>query len=131
MLMKSPRCITPEMFEAILLEITAGESVKATLRAHDINPRVFWGHVGSRPEAANRYACAKRAGVDRIAEEILEIADDESITPESRRVRIDPRKWLLAKLAPKKYGDLLHLEHSGSIDFAGELEAARKRKAAA
>jgi terminase small subunit-like protein len=59
---------------------------------------------------------------------MVEISVDSSLTPEDRRIRIDTLKWLLSKLAPKKYGDLLHLQHSATIDYAAELESARKRR---
>ncbi len=53
-------------------------------------------------------------GLDAIAEETFEISDDKDDDPASRRVRVDTRKWLLSKLAPKKYGD--------RIEIAGDKE---------
>ena len=32
---------------------------------------------------------------------------------EHRRMRVDARKWMMGKLAPKKYGDKQVLEHGG------------------
>lgn len=104
------------VFARVLDGIAAGESAKACLREVDINPRVFWGYLASDEVAANRYARARARGLDKMAEEIIDIADDESIPAESRRVRVDPRKWLLSKLAPKKYGDKLDLTHAGDPD---------------
>lgn len=58
--------------------------------------------------------------MDRMAEEILQIADDgrndtyedadghertDSDVIQRSRLRVDTRKWLMSKLAPKKYGD--------------------------
>ncbi len=65
------------------------------------------------------YSRAKEIGLDELADEILEIADDASrdlqMTEQGPRVdheliarsrlRVDSRKWLLSKLAPKKYGE--------------------------
>jgi hypothetical protein len=63
-----------------------------------------------------------------MAEEILEIADDgtndtykddngnertdQEVIGRSR-LRVDARKWLLAKMLPKKYGDKIQQEVSG------------------
>lgn len=62
-------------------------------------------------------ACEDRA--DQMADEILEIADNgsnkDNVIVQRDRLRIDSRKWLLAKLQPKKYGDRLDVEHSGNI----------------
>lgn len=71
------------------------------------------------PEFRVQYAQAKIEQADRLAEECLEIADDDSydtkLTPEGfeicntefiarSRLRIDTRKWLASKLLPKQYG---------------------------
>ena len=69
---------------------------------------------------ANLYACAREAQADKMAEDILSIADDgkrdtyldaegntrtdQDVIARSR-LRVDARKWLAAKMAPKKYGD--------------------------
>jgi hypothetical protein len=77
---------------------------------------------GAGPLAAC-YAQAKEVQADSLADEIIEVADDarndwmeskeepgsgwklngENI--QRSKLRIDTRKWLAAKLAPKKYGD--------------------------
>ena len=48
-----------------------------------------------------------------MAEEILSISDDPNEDPQSRRVRVDARKWLMSKWAPKRYGDKLEVEQTG------------------
>ncbi|HMF72314.1 MAG TPA: hypothetical protein VK616_12630 [Flavitalea sp.] len=77
------------------------------------------------PEFRTKYAQAKMIQADLLAEQCLEIADDdsqdirlndegyESLNGEfvaRSRVRIDTRKWLASKLLPKQYGDKLLLE---------------------
>lgn len=82
----------------------------------------------------DRYARAKELQTELIAEEMLDICDDGSndlmtivkgdleyeqenkeVTSRSK-LRVETRKWLLAKLAPKKYGD--KIEHSGELNVA-------------
>jgi hypothetical protein len=75
------------------------------------------------------YARAKEAQLQILADEIQEIADEPQVGEivtikgeerevkmadmiEHRKLRIESRKWLLAKLAPKKYGD--KLAHTGA-----------------
>jgi hypothetical protein len=43
----------------------------------------------------------------RWAEEVLTIADNTTIDPQDRRIRVDTRKWLLSKVLPRVYGDKL------------------------
>jgi hypothetical protein len=72
------------------------------------------------PEFNEQYMKAKAFQVNNLAEDILEIADDSSgdikmdkdgnecLNSEfvaRSRIRIDTRKWLASKLAPKIYGD--------------------------
>lgn len=75
-----------------------------------------------------RYARAKEAQADMMADEMLDIADDttgdvimirtgdgELVEAENRefinrsRLRVDTRKWIASKLKPKKYGDRMAL----------------------
>lgn len=75
--------------------------------------------LGSDDNAA-LYACAREAQADTMAEDMLAIADDGTrdtyIDAEGNertdqdviarsRLRVDARKWLAGKMAPKKYGD--------------------------
>lgn len=66
-------------------------------------------------EWREQYMRAREAGDDAMAEDIQAIADDGELDPNDRRIRIDARKWLLAKRQPKKYGDKLDVEHGGQV----------------
>ena len=84
-------------------------------------------------EFAEQYARAREAQCDAFVEEILEISDDSAgdtlVTeggekPNSEwinrsKLRVDTRKWLMSKLAPKKYGD------KAQVDIHGEVEVKR------
>jgi hypothetical protein len=88
----------------------------------------------------DQYARAREAQADKFAEEILQIADDGSNdTYETEngtatnhdviarsKLRVDARKWLASKMAPKKYGeklavggadDLPPVNHSIKVSF--------------
>ncbi len=60
-------------------------------------------------ELATQYACAREDRADYLADEIVELADDEAIPADSRRIRVDARKWIASKLFPRVYGDKLAL----------------------
>lgn len=86
----------------------------------------------SNAELREIYARAKEEQLQILADEIQQIADEpqpgEIVTLKGeerevkiadmldhRKLRIDSRKWLLSKLAPKKYGDKQQHEHSGEL----------------
>jgi hypothetical protein len=95
-----------------------------------------WLAAGAKEESKTDFpqmyarACAERT--QRIADELIAIADDSSGDVEIRvnssgepyeaansefaarsRLRVDARKWLLSKLDPHKYGEKVQQEISG------------------
>jgi hypothetical protein len=87
-------------------------------------------YVDDREGFSSQYAQARDTGLDAMADELLEIGDDGSNDWMERhgqdsagwlangehvqrsRLRVDTRKWLLSKMAPKRYGD--KLQHTGA-----------------
>ena len=63
---------------------------------------------------------------DHYADEIIEIVDTET-DPVRARVRMDGRKWVASKLAPKKYGDKLETENRTTLNTADSLTALLQR----
>ena len=90
------------------------------------------------PDFSAKYARAKLAQADILAEECLEIADNsvnENYTVD--RLRIDTRKWLASKLLPKQYGDRVLLEQKTEendklreelLTLRSELDARNKKE---
>jgi hypothetical protein len=59
------------------------------------------------------YADAKRRQLDLMAEDIVDISNDDTLEPNDKRLRVDTRKWLLSKLMHKTYGDKLDVTSGG------------------
>ena len=60
------------------------------------------------PDFREQYAKAMESRADAVFEELFDIADDVTEEPAAvakARLRIDTRKWALARMSPKKYGD--------------------------
>lgn len=56
-----------------------------------------------------RYRQARDLQLDAWSDLIVDVADDGELDPRDRQVRIETRKWIMSKLAPRRYGDrLLH-----------------------
>lgn len=72
-----------------------------------------------------QYARAREAQADALFDEILDIADDGSNdfmsedhkydgdAVQRSKLRVDARKWMAGKLAPKRYGDKIELSGPG------------------
>jgi hypothetical protein len=133
-----PSVYTEQAAAIILERLAGGKGLKTICDADDALPldqTVRGWVIDDREGFAARYARARDLGLDRMAEETLEIADTcqpgekieetegkdgETTTKrltadmiEHRRLRVDVRKWYLSKIAPKRYGDRLAQEHSG------------------
>lgn len=93
---------------------------------------------GSRPEFSEQYARAREAQADKLAEEALQIADDgrsdtyvdgdgnvktDTEVIQRSKLRVDTRKWLASKMAPKKYGDKVAI---GGADDLGPVQTVTK-----
>lgn len=132
---------TPELVETVLSRMSSGDTLTDICRDVGIHPTTWrvWCREDSALDIA--HAHARDAGFDVIAEDCLRIADDKSqdvkIVGEDERevcntefvqrskLRIETRLKLLAKWDPRRYGDKLELEHSGSIDMDPEARIAR------
>lgn len=128
-----PSKYSAELAALICGRIAEGESLRQICR-DDAMPGIStvmqW--LAAKPEFVEQYARAREAQQDAWADEILEIADDGRndwiIREEGEaggvisnqehiqrsKLRVDARKWLMSKLAPKKYGD--KVTHSGDPD---------------
>lgn len=66
-------------------------------------------------ELAQHYARARADQADTYADQIIEIADSAE-DANLAKVQIDARKWVAARLLPKKWGDRQEIEHTGKIE---------------
>ena len=109
-----PSTYSPERAAAILGRIAAGESLRSICRDEGMpNQVTVYAWLLKHDDFAKQYARSRDDQAETYADEIAFIADDESIPADSRRIRIDARKWIACKLKPKKYGEKLTQEHSG------------------
>lgn len=106
--------------DRVCLEIAEGKSLRSICEADDM-PSAETIRVWLLDDAqfSAQYARAREEQADYYADEIIEIADTED-DPNKARVRIDARKWKASKMQPKKYGDKIDLNHSGTIEHLSD-----------
>ena len=140
---------TQEVADTICNRLLEGESLTHICTDSTIpNKPCILKWLRDFPDFATQYAHAREMQMELMATEIIEIADDgsndtytvgEGDDEEERvntdhinrsRLRVDTRKWLMSKLAPKKYGEKVQQEVTGNIGVTGLAEIlsqARKR----
>jgi hypothetical protein len=76
--------------------------------------------IAENEDFRDKYTRAREEQADFIADEIMEISDGLSRKKEltheqigAARLRMDARKWVAAKLKPKKYGDKVDVTTDG------------------
>jgi hypothetical protein len=138
-----PSSFSQAVADAICVKLADGMSLREICRDDampDKSTVLRWLASPDHADFRDQYARAREAQADHMADEILEIADDGTNDWMERqhgdddpvevpnhehinrsRLRVDARKWLMAKMAPKKYGEKLELAHSGSIARAQDL----------
>ncbi len=126
--------MTPEQKTAVLSLIAEGSSARAACRDNGITWGRFNEAVQDDPEFAGQYARATKIRADGQLEEIHEIADAPledgqttssgvqiASTLDQRRLQIDTRKWSMARMNARKYGEKLAL---GGADDLPPVKAA-------
>ena len=121
-----PSIFSTELASTICARLARGESVRTICKDPKMpcTATVFkWLANGKHLGFMDQYESARLDGLETLAEEILSIADapvgltvtgaTDSGAVQKQRLQIDTRKWILSKLLPKKYGDLLGLDHKG------------------
>lgn len=132
-----PSKYSDEMAEKICELISSGMSLR-TVCSQDGMPSAVtvckW--LSENDEFSKQYARAREEQAVSFADEIIQIAD--SVEPDSAAVakaklQIDSRKWLAARMAPKKYGDKQEIDvksSDGSMRPSVRLNAEEFRKIA-
>ena len=104
--------------DRICAAIAQGQPLVKACEAETIDYSTAVRWLREREYFRANYAQAREDQADWHADEVLAIADDATLTPDDRRVRIDARKWSAGKMKPKRYGDKLQTEQSVTLTVA-------------
>jgi hypothetical protein len=107
--------------DEICERLLEGESLRTIAKdEHMPAASTIFKWLVNNEDFAEQYARAKEAQADVMADEIVDIADgrksmQDGCDPDVNRDRlsVDARKWVAAKLKPKKYGDKIDVTTGG------------------
>lgn len=128
-----PALYSPELAAQVCARIAGGESLRQVCRDESMpSTTTVLKWAREIPGFAEQYTRAREDLLEHWAEDIIEISDDGSrdrietkvsdgVTVSQvdhehisrSKLRVDSRKWLMSKLAPRKYGERLATELSG------------------
>lgn len=131
-----PTKYTKELGDAICLRLAEGESLRSVCADSDmpsVRTVMRWLTDGRHEEFCQQHARAREARAELEFDNMIEIADNGSAdvredgegnkyvdhgVVQRDRLRVDTRKWILARTAPKRYGDKQQVEHQGGMSVA-------------
>jgi len=129
-----PTQYTSELGTEICRRLAEGESLNAICKDERMPARstaVRWVIDDAGGEFSDKYARARAAQAELMSEEMLEIADEKAhdLTTDAQgnetvdqevlqrsRLRVDTRKWIMSRMAPRRWGDRQQVEHSGGVN---------------
>jgi hypothetical protein len=121
--MAKPRnIITADMVETACTMIAAGKSLRAASREIGVDEAAIRYHLMKDEEAFSHSARARELGCDALADECLEIADDDTIKPDEKRVRIDTRIRLIGKWS-QRYSDKVTVTNNSTVTHKYDLSS--------
>jgi hypothetical protein len=118
----NPKYDIPAVMAAICGQVAQSRSLGKILQAAGMPTyATVMAWMKEYPDLAEMYAHAKEAQADYCADELLELADNPDIPSDQKKLMLDTRKWIAAKLKPRVYGDRLDI--SGKIDHEHSVKA--------
>lgn len=118
-----------ELFDAICKDISSSSiGLHHICKKHGISHVSFYNWIKDE-DLLNKYMRARDEQADYLADEILNIADDKTgdlqdsefgqvgnaANVNRARLQVEARKWIAAKLKPKKYGEKMQTEQSINV----------------
>lgn len=123
----APKVEKDALIRLMLSEISSGSSMREVCSKHGVALTTFFDWVSSE-EWAEHYARAREARADIKFEELEDVSEQavmagNAVEVAGLRLKADNIKWMLGKMAPKRYGDKTQTEVTGAVNltlFDGE-----------
>lgn len=137
-----PSKYSPDLAAQICNLIAQGNSLRKICRQENMpDMKTVFTWMPLFPDFLQQYTRAYEQRAEHLFEQILEIADDSTndyIETEHgivfnqenyqrSRLRVDSRKWFLARMNPKKYGDKQNVEVSGTVTLEALVKASQAK----
>lgn len=110
-----PTKYTQKLADEICEGVTLGKSIRTvTSPEHMPSIATFYTWLRTHDEFLKQYARACEERTEAMSEDILDIADDAEDVQKAR-LQVETRKWLMAKMKPKKYGDKMAVDNTVTL----------------
>ena len=109
---------TPGNSERVCEMVASGCSLRQVAQVIGITEAAIRKWAKDDKEFGGHYEKAMVSRWERMADELVELADADCTGPDGRpdnalvqqrRLQVDTRKWVLSKMLPRKYGDRIEI----------------------
>jgi hypothetical protein len=141
-----PSPFTPALASELCARIASGRSLRSVCLDADMpGMTTVFRWMPDHPAFRQQYDEAIEARAQVMFDELVELADTpfegETVVETDdgrrevkrgdmlghRRLQVDTRKWILARMSPRKYGDKVGVEHSGTVSLEALVLGSMKR----
>lgn len=119
--------LTDDIFDQILIRLSDGEILADILRSTGVNVSTFYNYIRKDPKRNDAYKTAREVSTHALADKLVSVITDESLTDFQKRLYSDNVKWLTARRNKKDYGEKIEIEQNTSIDLKLALKQAESR----
>lgn len=113
------------LFDTICTQMAEGKSLREICRVAGMpHRRTVLDWIEKDEKLAAQYSKAQTLRAEHYFDQIIDIADSKA-DPQKTRVQIDARKWVLARMNPKKYGDRFTQELTGEAGGPLQIQIVR------
>ncbi len=126
-----PNSYNEETARKLCAKLSIGESLRTATKGDDMPCiETVFSWMRKYPEFLEQYEKAKQEAADMFTEDMLDIAQDQSLDTQRARLMVDTRKWIASKLKPKKYGERIEqdLTSKGERIFVLPSELIKKNE---
>ena len=122
---------TSKNSERVCELIAAGCSLRQVARVIGLTEAAIRKWVQDDKEFGGHYEKAMVDRWEKMADELVELADADCTGPDGRpdnalvqqrRLQVDTRKWILSKMLPRKYGDKIEISSDPDAPVLSRIE---------
>jgi hypothetical protein len=129
-----PSSYSPETALAICLEVAEGKSLNTICKQEGypaLRTVMQWLDKEDYKDFTQMYTRARESQADYYADEIMDLADNcDPMDVNKVKLQIESRKWIAAKLKPRKYGDSTTIKGDKDNPIALSLAVALEERIA-
>jgi hypothetical protein len=119
----------PAVVDELCARLSEGRAMYEACSGDDMpDDATVYRRMARDADFAATIARAREAQQDAEADKILKLADEATAENwQVKKLQIWARQWRMAKLAPKRFGDKLELDHKGSVEHRHTPTEAREK----